>query len=274
MNSVTEVGRASEQGKPTSTSRVTGRPSIFLLLAQSLFWLALGSHFSWRYGSTPRMNFFILRPMIDTRRLLGSAKNYVLQHPEELLRAGKNALFWRFGVPLDLLRWLAEQLPGQKAPKNIQIEAVPPGVRLGATLDLMGTVVRASGILYVEHVRFNAEELRLELRLADVSLKLLKDAPTPVATLIKSGALDLSKPGNLVAYMPKRPAFLVEAKDDRIVVDLMKHPTIARQNKWVGLVTPFVSVGAIRTDWEHLDVTLRPLQHGISQAISSVRERL
>ena len=211
--------------------------------------------------------------MIDTRRLLGSAKNYLLQHPEELVRASKNALFWRFGVPLDLLRWLAAQMKSPKAPKDLQIEAVPPGVRVGATLDLMGTVVRASGILYIEDVRFNAQELRMELRLADVSLKLLKDAQTPVATLIKSGALDLSKPGNLVAYMPKRPAFLVEAKDDRVVIDLMKHDAIARQNKWVGLVTPFVSVGAIRTDWEHLDVTLRPLQHGFSEAISSVRQR-
>jgi len=32
-------------------------------------------------------------------------------------------------------------------------------------------------------------------------------------------------------------------------------------------------VGAIRTDWEHLDVTLRPLQHGLSEPLSAVRQR-
>jgi hypothetical protein len=212
--------------------------------------------------------------MIDPRALLGNAKNYLVQHPEELIRAGKNAFLWRFGLPLDAIRWLASQLKGKKAPKDLQIEAVPPGVRIGATLDLMGTVVRASAIVYIEDVRFNADQLRIELRLADVGLKLLQDAPTPVATLIKSGALDLSKPGNLVAYMPKRPAFLIDAKDDRIVVDLMKHPAITKQNidKWVGLVTPFVSIGAIRTDWEHLDVTFKPFQEGVAAAFSSVKK--
>lgn len=212
--------------------------------------------------------------MIDPRALLGNTKDYLISHPEELVRVGKNALAMRFGLPLDALRWLATQLGGKKGPKDVQIEAVPPGIRFGASLDLMGTVVRASAILYVEDVRINADEMRFELRLADVSLKLLVDAPTPVATLIKSGALDLRKPGNLVAYMPKRPAFLVDAKDDRIVLDLMKHPAIGKKNldRWVGLVTPFVSIGAIRTDWEHLDVTFRPLQNGLSDAITKVRK--
>ncbi len=60
-------------------------------------------------------------------------------------------------VPLDALRWLASQIKGKKAPKDLQIEAVPPGVRIGATLSLMGTVVRASAILYIRDVRFNAK---------------------------------------------------------------------------------------------------------------------
>lgn len=214
--------------------------------------------------------------MIDPRTLLGNTKDYLISHPEELVRVAKNALAFRFGLPLDALRWLATQFTGKKGPKDVQIEAVPPGIRFGATLDLMGTIVRASAILYVEDVRVNAEELRFELRLADVSLKLLQDAFTPVATLIKSGALDLSKPGNLVAYMPKRPPFLVEAKDDRIVIDLMKHPAIGKKNldRWVGVITPVVSIGAIRTDWEHLDVTFRPLQNGVSQALASIRKHL
>lgn len=214
--------------------------------------------------------------MIDPRALLGNTKDYLVSHPEELLRVAKNALALRFGLPLDALRWLATQFTGKKGPKDLQIEAVPPGIRFGATLDLMGTVVRASAILYVEDVRANAEELRFELRLADVSLKLLQDSFSPVATLIKSGALDLSKPGNLVAYMPKRPAFLVDAKDDRIVLDLMKHPAIGQKKlqRWVGMITPLVSIGAIRTDWEHLDVTFRPLQDGVSSAVASIRKHL
>ncbi len=51
---------------------------------------------------------------------------------------------------------------------------------------------------------------------------------SPVAALLRSGALDLSKPGNLAAYMPKRPAMLVAAKDDRVTLDLMRHPKFAK----------------------------------------------
>ncbi len=54
----------------------------------------------------------------------------------------------------------------------------------------------------------------------------------------------------------------------------MKHPAIGKKNldRWVGVITPVVSIGAIRTDWEHLDVTFRPLQNGVSQAIASIRK--
>ncbi len=199
-----------------------------------------------------------------------------MRHPEEVLRAIKNLLGLRVGVPLDALRWMASRAKGKKAPSDVQIEAVPPGVRVGATLDLMGTLVRASAIICVQDVRLNPAELRFEIRLADVSLKLLRDADTPIATLLKSGALDLSRPGNLVAYMPKRPPILVEAADDRVVIDLMKHPALANQKveRIIALITPFLTVSAIRTDYEHLDVVLRPLQQGLTSAIQSVRNQL
>lgn len=199
-----------------------------------------------------------------------------MRHPEEVLRAIKSLMGLRVGVPLDALRWMASRAKGKKAPSDVQIEAVPPGVRVGATLDLMGTLVRASAIIYIQDVRLNPAELRFEIRLADVSLKLLQDADTPIATLLKSGALDLSRPGNLVAYMPKRPPILVEAADDRVVIDLMKHPALANQKveRIIALITPFLTVSAIRTDYEHLDVVLRPLQQGLTSAIQSVRNQL
>jgi hypothetical protein len=216
------------------------------------------------------------RRMLDKQELFESAREYLMRHPEEVLRVVKNAFLLRLGVPLDALRWLATKAGGRKAPKDVQIEAVPPGVRVGATLDLMGAVLRASAILYVEDVRIDSKQVRFDLRLADVDLKLLGESESPVATLIKSGALDLSKPGNLVAYMPKRPPMIVEAADDRICLDLMKHPALddAKVEMVLGLVTPFITVGAIRTDWEHLDVVFKPLQEGLGRALEQVRERL
>jgi hypothetical protein len=201
--------------------------------------------------------------------------SYLREHPEELLRVLRNGLALRFGVPIAGLRWLAGRLKGKRAPKDIVIQAVPPGVRVGAELDLMGTAVRASAVVYVENLRIEPETVRIELRLAEVSLKLVdQSAESPIAALLKSGALDLSKPGNLAAYMPKRPALLVEAKDDRIVLDLMKHPKFAhdtRLKRALGLVVPLVTIGAIESDPEHLDVAFRPLPKGVSEVLRGVR---
>ena len=202
---------------------------------------------------------------------------YVRQHPEELLRVLRNSLALRFGLPIAALRWLAGRLNGKSGPKDVEISAVPPGVRMAATLDLMGTTVRASAVVYVERLRIDAETLRVEVRLAQVALKVLDDSETPVAALLKSGALDLSKPGNLAAYMPKRPPMLVEAKDDRIVLDLMKHPKLGRDErlkKALGLVAPVVTIAAIETEPEHLDVALRAFPDGVTEVVLGLRRVL
>jgi len=218
------------------------------------------------------------RKIMDVRAIAGAVGNYLKDHPEELWRLLRNALALRFGVPLVALRWLAVKGAGKKAPKDVQIEALPPGVRVAASLDLMGTPVRASAVVYVERVRANATELCLEIRLDQVSLKVTDDSSaTPIAALLKSGALDLSKPGNLVAYMPKRPAILVDAKDDRIVIDLMKHPKFAQSGnvqRLLKILAPLVTVSGIESESEHLDVALRPFPDGVGEVIARVRKLL
>ncbi len=210
--------------------------------------------------------------------MLEAAGGYLKRHPEELVRALKNAVGLRFGLPLDAFRWLSARSRGGKAPRDVELEAVPPGIRLAATVDLMGNQVRASAVAFVERVDLSAAALRIEVRLADVTLDLVEEAPdSAVATLIKSGALDLSKPGNLAKYMPKRPAMLVEAHDDRIVVDLMQHPALAhngRAGKLVDLVTAFIVIQGIETDWEHLDLVLRAFPDGVASAVERVRRVL
>ncbi len=212
---------------------------------------------------------------MDARAIAGAVGSYLKDHPEELWRLLRNALAMRFGVPLAALRWIAVKGAGKKAPKDVQIESVPPGVRLSASLDLMGTPVRASGVVYVERVRANATELCFEIRLAQVSLKVTDEtSTTPIAALLKSGALDLSKPGNLAAYMPKRPPILVDAKDDRIVIDLMRHPKFAKNQsaqRLARLLAPLVTVSGIATEAEHLDVALQPFPDGVAEVIARVR---
>src|SRR5258707_1617502 len=103
----------------------------------------------------------------------------------------------------------------------------PAGMGLGATIDLMGTTVRAGASIRVDQIEVNDTQFKVTLRLSDVTMKVLGESQTPVAGLIKSGALDLSKPGNLAKFMPQRSPVLVEAHDGILLLDLMKNPKFA-----------------------------------------------
>ncbi|HVY45539.1 MAG TPA: hypothetical protein VHB21_06645 [Minicystis sp.] len=214
-------------------------------------------------------------PKPNPKAILRDASEYLKQHPEEIWRAVRGAVGLRFGVPIDALRYLAREFGGgKKAPKDVVIDTAPPGVRLGMTVELMGTALRAQFVLFVEELEVGAQAVKIGLRIAELSLKVLGDATSPVAGLILSGALDLSKPGNLVAFMPKRPAALVDAKDDRITLDLMKIPSFAanpRVTRTLAVLTPVVGVRAIKTKDDHLDVHLKADLAGVPAAIAAVR---
>jgi hypothetical protein len=213
---------------------------------------------------------------MDPRALLKAAADYVKKNPDELLKAAVNAAGLRFGVPLAALRYLTSNVKlGKKAPKDIEIGSSPPALRLSASVDAMGTPLRATAAIRIDEVDIAPDSIRIGIRLSDVKLALLAPSETPVATLVQSGALDLSKPGNLVKFIPKRPAAIVEADGDRIVVDLMKVPKIAgnaRLRKLLSIITPLVGIRAIETDRDHIYVALRATPRGLARAITAIRQ--
>jgi hypothetical protein len=176
----------------------------------------------------------------------------------------------RFGIPVVALQWLAKELESgsSQGPKAVEIGPSPPGLRVTATLEQMGTLLRGSCVVIVEKVVFSNVQARVELRLKDVSLNLLDDSvQTPLAALIRSGTLDLTRVASLVAYLPSRPAALVEAVDDRLVLDLLKGPEWANtetMRRLLGLLSSLFAIDSIETDTDHLDVAIRALPRGIS----------
>jgi hypothetical protein len=212
---------------------------------------------------------------MNPRAILEAAVDYVRKNPDELVKAAVNAAGLRFGVPIAALRWLSSQAKlGKKAPQDIEIGSTPPALRLSASVDAMGTPLRASAAIRVDEIDLAPDQLRVGIRLNEVKLALIGDSDAPIATLIKSGALDLSKPGNLVKFIPKRPPAIVEADGDRIVVDLMKVPKIAenpRLRKILSIVTPVINVRKIETDRDHLYVALKATPRGLMQAFTALR---
>lgn len=214
-------------------------------------------------------------PKPNPKQLLRDAGNYLKAHPEEIWRVVKGAAGLRFGLPMDALRYLIREFAtGEKAPKDIVVEAAPPGLRASLTVSAMGTPLRVSLIVFVEEIDVTMDSMKFVLRLSDLTLKVLGDANTPIAGFIKSGALDLSKPANLVNIMPKKPAALVDAKDDRITVDLMKVPKIAdnpKVRRALPVLLPVMGLSAIQTKDDHLDLHLRVRMSGVPEAIAAAR---
>ena len=214
--------------------------------------------------------------MLGPRALLSAAVGYVRKNPDEVVRAAVNAATLRFGIPIAALRFLAAQATGKKAPKDIEIGASPPALRLGATVDAMGTSIRASASIRIDEISITSESIRIGVRLNDVKLALIGESDAPIATLIKSGALDLSKPGNLIRHIPKRPPMIVEAGGDRVVLDLFKIPSLAqneRVRRILGVISPVLGIRAIETDRDHLYVALRASPGGIQRSLEAIRER-
>jgi hypothetical protein len=213
---------------------------------------------------------------LPLRAALRSAGRFIAKNPTTMLSMARHALGMRIAVPLDALRWfIANTPPSKKAPQDVTITPRPPAIGIGATIDLMGTTVRAGASIRVDQIEVGEEKFRVSLRLSDVNMKVLGESATPVAGLIKSGALDLSKPGNLAKFMPKRPPVLVEAHDDVIVLDLMQNPKIASNERVrgiLGTLTPVVQVSGMTTEGDFLILQLRASPFGLPRALSAARQ--
>lgn len=216
--------------------------------------------------------------MFDYKAALRASANYLKQHPEELLHCAKKARHFRFALPLAALEWLATELTSsaKDGPRDVQLAPSPPGLRVAATVEQMGTWLRASCVVLLERVSLSADSAQIELRLKNVEVHLLDDSTqTPLAALIRSQTLDLSRVASLVAYLPSRPAALIEAVDDRIVVDLMKLTRFSKGTRLgaaMALLPDLLAVDSVNTDQDHLDIALRPFPRGIP-AILRYRNR-
>jgi len=207
--------------------------------------------------------------MFDPKTALFASVGYLRRHPGEILRYLRNAARLRFGIPVVALQWLVREFTttSEGGVKDVEIHPSPPGLRILATMEQMGTLLRGSCVVIVERVVLNANQACVEIRLKDVAVNLVDESvQTPLAALIRSGTLDLTRVASLVAYLPSRPSALVEAVDDRLVVDLIKIPVRfdpEKLRKIMAILASFLVVEAVETDAEHLDISLRAMPQGI-----------
>ena len=215
--------------------------------------------------------------MLDRRKIVSAVTNYLRENPQEIERAVRSTFGLRFGVPLAAFRWLVQETAEDANAMDLVIEAEPPGLRVAATFEKMETRLRGSAVVFVNRVLLSGDELRFEVRLEQVGLQVLSNKKTQLSALIKSGALDLSKPGNLIDELPGMPSVIVEAYENRLVIDLMRSAKF-RNNRMlrhsIGLLSSLVTVYGIQTESDHLDVVFRGLPQGALGAASAIQEHV
>ncbi|MCB9554655.1 MAG: hypothetical protein H6707_01045 [Deltaproteobacteria bacterium] len=217
------------------------------------------------------MRALISNTLGSVGRTLTTAGRYVVARPKTVAGLARHAAAGRLAIPLDALRWLAESLiSGKNAPRDLTIEARPPGIHLGATVKAMGATIRAAITVALSDIEISPSALRFTINLSDLDVKPVGDAnpSSPIVGLLNSGALDLSKPGNLLALIPSKPAAIVRIAEDHLVVDLFEVASIG-QNPTVGKVlralTPVLTISELRTAGDMLLIGFRVMPRGLSR---------
>ena len=198
-----------------------------------------------------------------------SGLSYLGTHPLLLARAARNAVRREISVPLALLRWAIDRRPRGKGPERIELYPADPALGLSLTVDLYGTKITVAAKIEIESVESTPEELKVTLRVRDLDVA----APpnSPAAMMVKS--LDLSRPGNLLNLMPMKHAALVSAKDDELVLDLLKIPALAKNAKLRRALAAlsFIRVRGVRSDGELVAVGLDVNPLAIPAALGRAR---
>jgi hypothetical protein len=212
--------------------------------------------------------------MVEPRRAVESMVRYLTAHPEEIGRFVRSGLGLRLGVPLAAFRWILAEVT-KDAGLEAQLEVDPPGLQFGATVDRMGTKMRITAALFVQDIDIDDRQIRIELRVEDLNIDILSHEKTQLSALIKSRALDLSRPGDLLAELPDIPPVVVMAKGNRFAIDLMRSDRFGepRLREIVGLLSSLITVKEVRTEKsEHLDVSFRALPRGPRSAGRAMRD--
>lgn len=200
--------------------------------------------------------------------------DYVRRNPLSLLTVAREAARLRLVVPLELLRWGLGRIRSDKV-GDFTVASDAPGIGIGLKASVMGASLRVGGTVTIDEVQIAPDTLRIALRLTGLSLDPVDPASAgPIKALLSSGAIDLSKPGNLVAFLPKKPALLVDADGDRLVLDLMKlrslrdNPKVARV---LGLLAPVLSIRELETQGDDLMVGLKIHPAGLPILLAALR---
>ncbi len=197
--------------------------------------------------------------------------SYIAANPSYLIRSAVNAARMRIGVPLDGVKWLLEKAARGKLPPDLTLEAVPPGLRVSATANVMGAAMFVSAVISVEQVVLGVDSLRVSLRVRELAIKPPPDSPIGGMLAV----MDLTKPGDLMGFMPMKPAMILSAQGDLFVLDLLKLPKLAKNplaRRIIAALSEVLTVKELGTESDLLVLGLGAIPLGFMAAIGHLRD--
>jgi hypothetical protein len=202
--------------------------------------------------------------LIDASR---KALTYVASHPQLWFSAARNAVRRELTIPIDLLRWGIDRRPRGKGPEKIELFPADPDLGFAITVDLYGTKLEVTSHITIESIEPTRDSLNLAIRVSNLKV----DAPpnSPAAMMVAS--LPLSRPAALMNMMPQKHAALVEANEDRFVIDLLKIKALAKNPvlRRVLAALSFVRVVGARAEGDNLALALDVSPLAIPGAVKS-----
>jgi len=192
-----------------------------------------------------------------------------------MLRLAAEAFRGRISIPLSLLREWAARMSGKA---TISLEPSSPGLRVRGEARALGALVSFGLRVDAEGVHVKGDERTIRFTLSEVELSTPDDAPGPLADAIRGGAIDTRNPATLLGNMISLPDFIVEAEGRTVVIDLMRIPALAKDQRVhtaIAAATSYLCIKDIRVSEGSIDLSLALLPGGPKEAaLSTARAAL
>lgn len=195
--------------------------------------------------------------------------------PAQALRLLKQAFGGRISIPLSLIRSRLARLSEKVA---LEIEPVSPGLRIQGEAHALGAPIGFAARIDADGIHIEGERRTIRIRLSDVELSTTEDAPGPLADAIRNEMIDTDNAATLIGNMITLPDMIVEAKGQDVVLDLMRIPSIQRDEMLrtaIAAATSYLCVKGIRVADDAIELQLGLLPGGPKEAaLSTARAAL
>lgn len=176
----------------------------------------------------------------------------------------------RLRIPLSRLRQVLT-----RAPVTLSLTGAGPRLRVAGVVEAMRAPITFSTDLEIGGLEVRGRARLLTLRFFDTLAQVPEDAPGPLAATLRAGSIDLSRVGDRVAAQLGLPDFIVSAKSNAVVLDLMRLPALTRPEKaaiarFTAVATSALTISSVRVVDDALELQLDVLPVGAGGLARSV----